>query len=83
MTYSNNTSNISNFLYTLEPNGIERQEAHQQQIFTNNCDLPIKCDDWAKLEEWGVIKGEQTDPLFDGGTLEMTPNSFYRLDDLT
>jgi hypothetical protein len=65
MTYSNNkATDLNNLLYALDPSGIERQEAHQQQVFTNNCDLPIKCDDWDKLESWGVIKGEQTDPLF-------------------
>ena len=65
MTYSNNkATDISNFLYALEKGGVEKQEAHQQHIFTNNCDLPIECDDWDKLESWGIIKDAETDPLF-------------------
>ena len=65
MTYfKDKTTGIGNFLYILEEGGIERQEAHQQYVLTNNCDLPIECDDWEKLESWGIIKGAETDPLF-------------------
>lgn len=85
MRYSNNdtTHLLYNFLYCLDPNGIERQEAHQQQVFTNNCDLPIECNDWHKLESWGVLRGEKTDSLFlscvlpKGWTKQTADHSMY------
>lgn len=84
MTYSNNkATDASNFLYTLEKGGIERQQAQQQQVLTNNCDLPVECDDWAKLESWGITRGEQTDSLFvlcvlpEGWTKKATDHSMW------
>ena len=67
--YSTSDASLINFLCALEKDGIERQESHEQTKLVNSFDLPKRCDNWAKLEAWGIVRGEETDPLFLSATL--------------
>jgi hypothetical protein len=67
--YSKAEASPTNFLYALEKGGIERQEAHEQTKLVSSADLPKKCDNWKKLESWGVVRCESVDDLFLSVTL--------------
>jgi len=57
------SDDIENFIASMVPNGIEKQEARGQQEFVSVQTLPKECP-VAELEELGFIFGEDADDIF-------------------